>query len=130
MADKTYVCVEDVAVKEVFDSKYKSTAPKRLKEALVIAINRSSKLTTKPPADKKEEGFYLSGGLTLKKTDKGIEGELKMAMATWPKKSIFATATNKASVEGDSDKDVEAVLEALADGVRAKVLKEFENRAK
>jgi hypothetical protein len=131
MADKTFVFVAPVAVKEVFDSKYKSTAPKRLNEALAKAINRSSKLTTKPPADKKAEGFYLDGSLTLKKTDKGIEAELKMVMADWPKKSIFATASTKASVEGgDSDKDVNALLDALVDGVQAKVLKEFENRVK
>jgi hypothetical protein len=131
MSDKTYVNVAPVAVKEVFDSKYKATAPKRLNAALANAINHSSKLTTKPPADKKAEGFYLDGSLTLKKTAKGIEAELKMVLADWPKKSIFSTASTKALVEdGDSDKDVDAALDALVDGVQAKVLKEFENRAK
>jgi hypothetical protein len=132
--NKKYVCIQNVGVKDAFDNKYKSTLPKIMTARIEKAINSSSKLTTKPPADKKAEGFYLDGSLSLRRTDKGIEAELKMALADWPKKSIFGVATSKASVEvGDPakiDKDVDAVIDALLDDVQAKVIKELEKRAK
>ena len=134
MSDKTYVCVDPIAIKDTFDSKYKSTLPKRVTAAFEKAIDRSSKLTTKPPADKKAEGFYLTGTLSLKKTDKGIEAKLSMVLASWPKKSIFGTANSEASTEvanpAKIDKDVDAVIDALLDDVLTKVVKEFEKRAK
>jgi hypothetical protein len=134
MSDKTYVCVPPVGVKETFDNKYKSTLPKMINAALAKAIDHSSKLTTKPPSDKKEEGFYLDGSLSLKRTAKGIEAELKMVMADWPKKSIFGTASSKAGTDvanpAKIDADVDAVIESLLDDVQAKVFKEFEKRAK
>jgi len=98
------------------------------------AIDRSSKLTTEPPADKKAEGFYLTGSLSLKKTDKGIEAKLSMPLATWPKKSIFGVASSQAIVEVTNpakiDKDVDAVVDALLDDARAQVIKALEKRAK
>jgi hypothetical protein len=134
MADKTYVCVVPVGVKEAFDNKYKSSLPKRMNAALSKAIDGSSKLTTRPPTDKKADGFYLDGSLSLRKTDKGIEAELKMVLADWPKKSIFGTASSKASTQVANpdriDKDVDAVIDALLDDVQDKVIKEFEKRAK
>src|SRR5206468_7298666 len=96
MPDKTYVCVDSITVKDTFDSKYKSTLPKRVTAAFEKAIDRSSKLTTKPPSDKKAEGFYLTGTLSLKKTDQGVEAKLSMVLATWPKKSIFGAANSEA----------------------------------
>src|SRR5262249_61017645 len=117
MADKTYVEVDTIAIKEVFDGKYKSTLPKRMTPAIEKAIDRSSKLTTKPPADKKAEGFYLTGSLSLKQTDKGIEAKLSMVLATWPKKSIFGSASSAASTEvanpDKSDREVDAVIDEL-----------------
>jgi hypothetical protein len=134
MPDKTYVCIVPVGVKDAFDNKYKSILPKRINEGLAKAVDRSSKLTTKPPADKKEEGFYLDGSLSLTRTDKGIEADLKMALASWPKKSIFGTASSKASTQvanpAKIDNDVNDVIDALVDEVQAKVIKEFEKRAK
>jgi hypothetical protein len=59
MPDKTYVCVAPVVAKEAFDHKYKSTLPKVVNAAIAKAIDGSSKLTTKPPADKKAEAFIL-----------------------------------------------------------------------
>ena len=134
MADKMYVCVAPVGV-SAFDSKYKSSLPKVLNAAFAKAIDRSSRLTTKAPSDKKEEGFYLDGSVSLKKTAKGIAAELSMAMASWPGKSIFGTASSKASVEVDdpskiSDDDVDAAIQALLDDVQPKVIKELEKRAK
>jgi hypothetical protein len=61
MSDKTYVCVAPVVIKQAFDNKYKSTLPKRMGDSIAEAIDRSSKLTTEPPKDKKAEGFYLTG---------------------------------------------------------------------
>jgi hypothetical protein len=133
MADKTYVCVAPLGVKEAFDNKYKSSLPKVMNASFAKAIDRSSKLTTKAPSDKKAEGFYLDGSLSLKRTDKGIDAELKMAIADWPKKSIFATASSKAGAQVGNpdkiDKDVDDVISALLDDVQSKVIKELEKRA-
>src|SRR5262245_15003350 len=99
MPDKMYVKVDPIAIKDTFDNKYKSSVPKRITEAFETAIDRSSKLTTDPPKDKKTEGLFLTGSLSLKKTDDGIEAKLSMVLATWPKKSMFATANSSAATE-------------------------------
>src|SRR5215471_6731948 len=99
MPDKMYVNVDPIAIKDTFDNKYKSSLQKRITAAFEKAIDRSSKLTTKPPADKTAEGLYLTGTLSLKQTDKGVEAKLSMVLATWPKKSIFATTSSAASTE-------------------------------
>ena len=91
MPDKTYVFVAAIAVKEAFDNKYKSSLPKRIADAIGDAIDRSPKLTTKPPKDKKAEGFYVAGDFWLRKTDKGIEAELKTVLAEWPRKKMFGS---------------------------------------
>ena len=134
MADKTYVEVDTIAIKEVFDGKYKSTLPKRMTAAIEKAMDRSSKLTTKPPADKKAEGFYLTGSLSLKKTDQGIEAKLSMVLANWPKKSMFAMpnfeASTKVANPAKIDKDVDAVLDALLDNAQTEVVKVLEKRVK
>src|SRR5689334_18520690 len=91
---KKYVFVANFAVKDVFDNKYKTTLPKIMKAAAEKAVNASSKLTTKPPADKKEEGFYLDGSLaSLTKSENGsidLEAKIMLTLATWPKKAMFA----------------------------------------
>lgn len=134
MADKTYVCVPPIEVKEIFDAKYKSTVPKRVNEALAQAINRSSKLTTKPPADKKAEGFYAAGDLWLRQTDKGIEAELSMVLADWPSKKMFSNKRSKAGPEVPNpakiDQTVDEVVAAMLEHVQANVVKELEKRAK
>jgi hypothetical protein len=134
MADKMYVNVDTIGVKETFDGKYKSSLPKRMTEAFAKAIDRSSKLTTKPPADKKAEGLYLSGSLSLKQTDQGVEAKLSMVIATWPKKTMFGTANSNASTKVANpdkiDKDVDAVIDGLLEDAVPKVVKEFEKRAK
>jgi hypothetical protein len=134
MADKTYVCVDTISIKDTFDSKYKSTLPKRIGTAFEKAIDRSSKLTTKPPSDKKAEGFYLTGTLSLKKTDKGVEAKLSMVLATWPKKSMFGAANREASTEVSNpdkiDKDVDAIIDALLDDAPAEVVKTLEKKLK
>jgi hypothetical protein len=132
MAGKTYVCVAPIKVTAVFDSKYKSPLAKRMTAAFEKAIKSSSKLTTKPPADKKAEGFYLTGSLSLKKTDKGIEAKLSMVLATWPKKSMFAMPNFEASTEvaNPDKKDVDAVIDALLGDAQAQVIELLEKRAK
>ena len=134
MPDKTYVNVDTIAIKDSFDAKYKSSLPKRIGTAFEKAIDRSSKLTTKEPSDKKAEGLYLTGSLSLKRTDKGVSAKLSMVLATWPKKSMFGTANSEASTEVGNpnkiDKDVDAVIDALLDDLQSKVVKEFEKRAK
>src|SRR5262245_4892718 len=134
MADKSYVCIAPVVVKETFDAKYKTTLPKVIKDALTAAVNRSSKLTTKPPADKNAEGFYVGGDLWLTKTDKGVEAELKVVLADWPKKKMFGNKGSKASTEVTNpakiDQKVDEVIAAIVEHVQANVVKDFENRAK
>ncbi len=134
MADKTYVCIAPVGVKEAFDSKYKSTLPKRIGDAIGDAIDHSPKLTTKPPKDKKAEGFYVAGDFWLRKTDKGIEAELKTVLADWPSKKMFGSKGSKASTEVPNlakiDQKVNEVVDAVLEHVQANVVKEFEKRVK
>jgi len=133
MANKTYVCVGGVSLKETFDNKYKTILPKKMKAALQKAMDRSAKLTTKPPSDKKAKGFYVDGSVTLKKTANGIEAEIQVVLAHWPDKTIFTApsktkATTTVSNPAKIDQDVDAVIEALLDAVAAKVIKVLESR--
>jgi len=134
MADKTYVCIDTIAVKESFDNKYKATLPKRVGAALAKAVDRSSKLTTKPPADKKAEGFYLSGTLALTKAGTDITAALELVLATWPKKSMFNRATKGATFEKSNpakiDKEVDELIDTLVDTLQPQVVKALEKRAK
>jgi hypothetical protein len=134
MADPTYVFVGPVTMKDTFDAKYKPILTKRVSEALAKAIDRSSKLTTDAPGGKKDaEGLYIDGYLSLKRTDKGVTAELKMNLASWPKKVAFAFATSKSSTDvanpAKIDKDVDAIIADILKDVEAKVLKELEKKA-
>src|ERR1041384_284042 len=116
---KKYVNVGNFAVKDAFDNKYKSSLPKVMKAATEKAVNASSKLTAKPPSDKNTEGFYVDGTLTsLTKTAKGsmcvVEGEIKMLLATWPKKSMFAFPSASAKIEAGTSDKIDDVVSDLA----------------
>src|SRR5207248_1327729 len=114
--------------KEVFDSKYKSTLPKLIKDGLANAIDHSSKLTTKPPADKNAEGFYVGGDLWLTKTDKGVGAELSVVLADWPKKKMFGSKDSKASTDVTNpakiDQKVNEVIAAVLEHAQENVVKE------
>jgi hypothetical protein len=130
MADKTYVAVS-IGVKEVFDNKYKASA-EDIKKSFTTAIDKSSKLTSKPPADKKAESLSIDGSLALTKTKKGIEGKISIAMAK--NRSIFGTANSQAPLPLDdpdkvTDRDVDDVVKALIKDVTPKVVKELEKKA-
>jgi hypothetical protein len=132
MADKTYVAVS-ISVKDAFDNKHKSSLPKDIKESFNKAIDKSSKLTSKQPSDKKAESLSLDGGLSLTKTKKGIEAKISIAMAK--DRSIFGTANSQAAIELDdpdkvTDSDVDDLVQALLKDVQPKVIKELEKKAK
>src|SRR3954463_4035245 len=134
---KKYVCVTNFGVKDAFDNKYKSTLPKVMKSVAEKAVNASSKLTIKPPADKKEEGFYLDGNLSsLTKTENGaisVKAKIMMTLATWPKKSMFAFPSAEGKVDGSNekrlDRDVEDLVTALLEDLMSTSIKELEKRA-
>ena len=134
---KKYVYVANFGVKETFDNKYKSTMPKVMKSVAEKGVNASSKLTTKPPADKTEEGFYFDGSLSLSKTEKGsailLEAKIMAQLANWPKKSMFAFPSASAKIDGADakklDRDVEDLVRGLMDAVLEDSIKELEKRA-
>lgn len=138
-AEPKYVCVAPMSAKDVFDNKYKSTMPKVMKAAAEAAVNSSSKLTTDPPKDKNAEGFYVDGTLTsLVKDDTGkeivLQGEVKLVLATWPKKSMFGFPSASSKLKGANpnklDGDVQALVKALMDAALDKAIPELEKRAK
>lgn len=139
-ADKVYVHVANIGVGKAFDSKYKTSLPKVMKAAAEKAINKSSKLTTKPSKDKKAKAFYLDGSLSkLDKVTKGkkeiLEGEMKLALADFPKKSMWGFASGSAKLPDPNpkklDKDVEwLVAEIVAAVMKKDVIKAFEAKLK
>jgi hypothetical protein len=132
MADKTYVKVNAISAKNVFDKKYQTTMPKVIAEAFSKAIDKSSLLTTKPPADKKATTMSLDGSLTLTQTKKGIDGKLSMAMAK--DNSMFGMPSSQAKIDMDpakvSDSDVRDLVDGLVDAIVDDVVKQFEKKAK
>lgn len=139
-AEPTYVHVDRFAVNKTFDTKFKSSLPKLMQKVATKAVDRSKKLTTKKPKDKGQEGFYLTGGVTkLVKAEKDgqllLAAEVKLAMATWPRKSMFAFPSAKAKVqvanESEVDGGVEDLVVALIQSVtKDQVVRTFEKRAK
>ncbi len=139
MADKTYVAIATMGVKDAFDRKYKSSLPSVITAAAEKAVKKSSKLTTKKPTDKKAGGFYLGGGVVKLECVKKGKGEVlkvqvKMQLATWPKKSMFAFATGSGSYPFEAksvDADVKFLVESVVGSTMTKdVIKQFEKRAK
>lgn len=136
---KKYVYVANFGVKEAFDNKYKSTMPKVMKSVAEKGVNASSKLTTKPPADKTEEGFYFDGSLSLSKTEKGssilLEAKIMAQLANWPKKSMFAFPIASAKLDGANpdpkkmERDVEDLVRGVMDAVLEDSIAELEKRA-
>jgi hypothetical protein len=137
--EKTYVKIATFGVTKPFDPKYSSSLPKIMLKAAEAAIDKSRKLSTDPPDDKKAQAFYLDGTLTsLEKSTKGAEtlisAEISMQLADWPKKSMFGFANAKAKMPAGNptklDDDVEYLVKDLVKSIMAdKVIKEFEKRA-
>ena len=118
---KTYVEVRKMAVKDVFDDKYKSSIPAILKKVAEKAIKGDGKLTLDAPKDKGAKGWTLDGTLVSLGPDKAgkkLAGEVSLVISTWPGKSIKAMPGGKAAIGIDGpDKiaagDVQALVEAL-----------------
>lgn len=138
MADQTYVAIDKMGVKDAFDRKYKSSLPSVITAVAEKAVKKSSKLTTKKPKDKKTEGFYLGGGLVkLEKVKKGkgevLKAQVKMQLATWPKKSMFGFTTDNGSYPFQAksvDADVKFLVETVVGNAMKSAVKELEKRAK
>ena len=122
MADKTYVEVAKVNVKEIFDNKFKSKVQTDLTDGMNDAVDKSSKLTTKEPKDKKTEGFYIAGSVAVTLENGVLAFKLNTALASWPGKSIFGNATTS---YGESIDDPDNVTDKDIDTVLAKLLKKF-----
>ena len=133
----TNVTIAKFAITKIFDNAYKAKAQTIMVKEATRWIEKSKLLSTK--GDKKEEGFYLDGGLTLLKGDSGgksvLAAKVELQLATWPKKSMFGFAKGGASVEvlndAKVDRDIEDLLSSLFEDLMTKqVVKEFEGRAK
>jgi hypothetical protein len=121
---KIYVNVQKLAVKDVFDAKYKNSLPAIMQKAAEKAVKSSSKLTLDEPKDKNAKGYSLDGSLVSlgpDKSGKKLAGEVLMSLSTWPGRSIKAMPTGKASIAIDDPGkidpgDVTALAEACIEG--------------
>jgi len=120
-APKTYVDVEKLAVKDVFDSKYKNSLPPIIQKVAEGAVKSSSKLTLDQPKDKGAKGYTLDGSIVSlgpDKSGKQLQGECSLVISTWPGKAIKAMPSGKAGIAiADpakiDDADVQAVAKAV-----------------
>jgi uncharacterized protein YdbL (DUF1318 family) len=120
---KTYVDIEKMVVKDVFDSKYKSSLPQIMQKAAEKTVKSSGKLTLDQPKDKGAKGYTIDGSLVSlgpDKSGKQLQGECSMAISTWPGKSIKAMPSGKAGLAIDDPGkiaagDVQAVAEAVVE---------------
>ena len=129
MADKIYVKVGNMNVKEAYDNKYKSSLPKVMKAAAEKALKTSSKLTLTEPSADGAKGFRVDATLTLKKTSSGVTAEVNVALINWPENTLYGNASSKATLSGTDpgDDDVEDLVSQVMDGVLKKqIIKEFE----
>ena len=133
-ANKTYVDIAKMSVKDAFDAKYKSSLPKVMQKAAEKAVKASSQLTLDPPKEKGATGFSLDGSLVSigpDKAGKKLEGKFSMAISTWPGKSIKALPSSNAALAiADASKvdaaDVEALAESLVESAMKEAVKYME----
>lgn len=134
----THVHVAKFSVSKIFDDKYKAKLPELMRKTAAKHLEKSKLLTVKPPKDKKAPGFYLDGSLKVAMGEKAgktlLAGEVKLVMATWPKKSMFAFPSGTAKIvanPNDLEGDIRALVEALVTSVvKDQAVKEFEKRSK
>ena len=113
----TYVEIDRVTVKEVFDDKYKASLAKTAEQAMQAAIK--GKLTKDKPKDKTTRGYSLSLSvfMTLDEKSKKLAGKCEVLINFWPQKALHAKASGSASTQVDPAKvdkgDVEAVMDAV-----------------
>jgi len=78
--------------------------------------------------------FYAAGQLSLRKTDKGVEAEVKVVLADWPSKKMFRTEISKAPVDVPNpakiDQKVSEVMEGVIEHIQANVVKTLEGKVK
>ncbi len=144
MADSpVYVHVDRFGVKKMFDKKYKSKVIDVMRKTAIRFLEKSRPLTPKPPRskeDKLKDGFLLDGSVE-KFTMEEVKGktilaaEIKMIIATWPKKRMIAFPSLKGEFEvkkPDKPKpDVEQLIASMMKTVMEKeVIKFLEKRAK
>ncbi|MEM7518883.1 MAG: hypothetical protein AAF368_18425 [Planctomycetota bacterium] len=143
MADPIYVHVAKASVKSIFDSKHKAKVQEALRKRILRVLEKSRKLSTKEPRskeDKAKEGFYIDPAVErlVMGEVKGktlIAIEIRLTVATWPRKKMLFFAPGKAKYEvAKPDKvqgDVVFLVESVAqDVMEKKVLKELERRLK
>lgn len=137
MADpKTYVNIEKLAVKDVFDSKYKTSLLPIIQKAAEKAV-KASKLTTDEPKEKGAKGYTLDGtivSLGPDKSGKNLKGECSLVISTWPGKSVKAMPSGNAAIGIDDPAkidagDVEAVAEAAVKSAMESATKYMEKNA-
>ena len=102
--------------------------------------SKDKKSKDKKSKDKKAKAFYLDGNLfKLDKVTKGnketIEGEIKLQLADFPKKSMWGFASSSGKLPDPNprriDKDVEwLVAEIVETAVKKDVVKAFEAKIK
>jgi hypothetical protein len=134
---KTYVDVEKMVVKDVFDSKYKSSLPQIMQKAAERVVKSSGKLTLDQPKDKGAKGYSLDGSMVSlgpDKSGKQLQGECSMTISTWPGRSIKAMPSGKAGLGIDDPSkiaaaDVQAVAEAVVEAAMNAATKYMEKNA-
>ncbi|HEY6431732.1 MAG TPA: hypothetical protein VIZ17_07080 [Acetobacteraceae bacterium] len=134
---KTYVEIESFAVKDVFDSKYKSSLPDIMEKCAEKLVKSSGKLTLDKPKDKGAKGYALDGSLVSlgpDKSGKKLEGEFSISISTWPGRSIKAMPTGTAAIAIDDPAkidagDVQAVAEAAVRGAMKEATNYMEKHA-
>jgi hypothetical protein len=130
MGQKTPVKVSKVVVTETVDPKYKTSLPGKLKPKLEAAL---SKLETEPPPGKNLEPFSVEVSVSLKKTDKGVKAEIKLALTYGDKmfRSVTGTAATESTKPGTiGEDDVDAVIGPAMKNAVDGALSEFKKKAK
>jgi hypothetical protein len=128
---KIYVDVQKFAIKDVFDSKYKSSLPVVMQKAAEKAVKGSSQLTLDEPKNKGTKGWSLDGSLSSLGPDKAgkkLQGEVSLAISTWPGKSIKAMPNGSAAMAIDDAAKIDSGdVQAIAEAAVAAAMKEAVN---
>ena len=132
MKEATPVVISKVSVNNIFDKAAERPAVAAFEKALARALKGSKSFEMKSTA---KSGFNISPAiekLTFDKKEAKLDVQIRVTLATLPKRSMFCAVPGKGAIKGVDPKrivgDITALLDAIATKAGKDSLRELEKK--
>jgi hypothetical protein len=134
-----YVDLAPMSVnKKSVSEEFWATLPKVVRGTVKKVIDNTDGFTTEQGSKKPRKRFYIDGAVTTLSTETNgrrttVRCHVKLQVATYPEKSMFAFPSGNAKAEGgSSDKDIQysaaSCVEAVVEDLTAKAIEAMKNK--